>query len=77
MELLLGVVGLFKKSPNYESHRFGIVEEEKKSVNSSCGESRLIGLQPAKHSKVEQGRLDKRLKHSGGGKTWNKIWPAV
>lgn len=30
MELLLGVVGLFKKPPNYESHRFGIVEEEKK-----------------------------------------------
>lgn len=30
MELLLGVVGLFLKSPNYESHRFGIVEEEKK-----------------------------------------------
>lgn len=41
-------------------------KKKKKSVNS-CGESRLIGLQPAKHSKVGQGRLDKRLKHSGGG----------
>lgn len=41
---------------------------EKISVNSSCGECRLIGLQPAKHSRqVGQGRLDKRLKPSGAG----------
>lgn len=56
-------------------------EEEKKSVNSSCGKSRLIGLQPVEHSRqVGQGRLDNTLKPSAGG--WGvkhkiKIGPAV